>query len=176
MLKAMGWTAVGGPAKERKCIILGVPHTSVMDFVVSYFFYTSLGHKARIMIKKEFFVGPIGWFLRKVGCIPVDRSNGAAVVRSVITEAESTTEEFHLCIAPEGTRKATKKWKMGYHKIAEALDCPVYLGYFDWSRKRISIGEPFALTGDARADTDAIQAEYEKMQLGAKHPENYCTH
>lgn len=172
----MGWTVVGGAAPVQKCIILGVPHTSAMDFVVSYLFYTSIGHKARIMIKKEFFFWPVGVFLRKVGCIPVDRSNGASVVMSVISEAERTTEEFHLCIAPEGTRKAVKKWKMGYHKIAKAVGCPVYMGYFDWGRKRISIGETVELTDDARADTDRIQAMYEELKLQGKVPENYCTH
>lgn len=30
------------------------------------------------MIKKEFFFWPVGVFLRKVGCIPVDRGSAAA--------------------------------------------------------------------------------------------------
>ena len=65
---------------------------------------------------------------------------------------------------------------MGYHAIAKALDCPVYLGYFDWGTKHVSIGEKFPLTDDARADTDAIQKKYEEMGLVGRHPENYRTH
>ena len=38
MLKLMGWTAVGDSMPEPKAIVLGVPHTSVWDFVVSYFY------------------------------------------------------------------------------------------------------------------------------------------
>lgn len=176
IMKMFGWKADSGPAPEEKCVILGVPHTSIADFLVSYFYYKSLGHTAHVMIKKEFFFWPLDPILRKLGCIPVDRSNGAAVVRSVISEIERTKGEFHLCIAPEGTRKPVHKWKMGYHAIAKAIGCPVYLGYFNWGNKHISIGERFELTDDARADTDLIQKKYEELHLTARHPEGYCTH
>ena len=176
IMNMLGWHADSGAAPEQKCIILGVPHTSIADFLVAYFYYKAVGHTARVMIKKEFFWGPLGWILRKFGCIPVDRTNGATVVRSVITEMEKCEGEFHLCIAPEGTRKAVKRWKMGYHTIARAMDCPVYLGYFDWGKKRVSIGERFICSDDAKADTALIQKKYEALNLTAKHPEKYCTH
>jgi 1-acyl-sn-glycerol-3-phosphate acyltransferase len=176
ILRLTGWKAVSGGAPESKCVILGVPHTCIADFFLSYLFYKSVGHTAHIMIKQEFFRWPVKRLLRRLGCIPVDRSNGASVVRSVISEVEAAKGEFHLCIAPEGTRKPVHKWKMGYHMIAKALNCPVYLGYFDWGKKEISIGERFECTDDARADTDLIQQKYEAMHLTARHPEKYCTH
>lgn len=176
IMKLWGWKAESGCAPEEKCIILGVPHTSLADFLVSYLYYKSLGQTARVMIKKEFFVGPLGWILKRLGCIPVDRRDGASVVRSVIAAMEKTKGKFHLCIAPEGTRKAVKRWKMGYHTIARAIGCPVYLGYFDWGRKRVSIGERFICSEDARSDTELIQKKYEALKLTAKHPDRYCTH
>lgn len=175
ILKVLGWKAVGGPAPERVCVILGVPHTSMLDFIVSYPFYKSLGHTAHIMIKKEAFVWPIGGVLRSLGCIPVDRTNGATVVRSVIAAAEEAEGEFHICIAPEGTREAVRRWKTGYHTIAKALNCPVYLGYFDWRKKEVSIGEKFLLSDDARSDTDKIQKIYEAHDYGPRHPEKFKT-
>lgn len=176
MLKKMGWTTVGGPAPDKKCIILGVPHTSFWDFIVSYLFYTQFDRTAHVMIKKELFKWPVvGWLLLKAGGIPVDRSNASRMVLSIIKEMEKE-EVFHLAIAPEGTRKPVKKWKTGYHLIAREVGCPVYMGYFDWGRKRVSIGEKVELTDDARADTDRIQAEYEKMHFVGKHPEGYITH
>lgn len=175
VLSLFGWTVDRREVLEDKAVILGVPHTSISDFFVAYLFYRSLGHIAHIMIKKEFFVWPIGYLLRKLGCIPVDRSNGATVVRSVISEAGAAKGEFHLCIAPEGTRKAVHKWKMGYHSIAKALGCPVYLGFFDWKRKVVSVGDRFEISDNARADTDRIQAIYESMDMGAKYPDRYCT-
>ena len=176
MLRKMGWTTIGGPVPEKKAIILGVPHTSIMDFVVSYLFYTQFdAGKAKVMIKKEFFFWPLGPMLRKMGAIPTDRSNATAMVKGLIDEMEKD-DTFILAIAPEGTRKPVKKWKTGYHTIAKAVDCPVYLGFFDWGTKRVGRGEKVELTDDARKDTDRIQAIYESMGIQGKHPKGYITH
>lgn len=176
LLKKMGWTTVGGPCPDKKAIILGVPHTSAMDFVVSYLFYTQFdAGKARVMIKKSFFFWPMGILLRKLGGVPTDRSNAAAMVKGLIDEMEKE-DTFILAIAPEGTRKRSKRWKTGYHTIAKAVNCPVYLGFFDWGKKRVGCGEKIELTDDARADTDRIQAIYETMNLVGKYPQNYITH
>lgn len=174
-LRRLGWTTDNGPAPEKKVIMLGVPHTSMADFVISYLFYTQFGKTAHVMIKKEMFFWPLGWILRKVGCIPVDRKSSAVMVRSLITEMEKV-DEFHLAIAPEGTRKPVKKWKTGYHLIAREVGCTVYMSYFDWGTKHIGIGKKVELTDDARADTDRIQALYEEMHLVGKNPEGYITH
>ena len=174
LLRAMGWTSDGGPVDYKKAIILGVPHTSIWDFLVSYLFYTQFGKKAHVMIKKEFFWGPMGWILRACGCVPVDRSSAAAMVKSLIQEMEKD-DEFILAIAPEGTRKPVKKWKTGYHLIAKEVGCPVYMGYFDWGRKHVSCGKVVEITDDARADTDRIQRMYEDLHLVGKHPDGYIT-
>ena len=175
LLKLMGWTSDGGPCPENKAIILGVPHTSFWDFVISYLFYTQFnGTKAKVMIKKELFKGPLGWLLRKLGGIPTDRTNATTLIKSIISEMEKDTA-FILAIAPEGTRKPVKRWKTGYHLIAKEVGCPVYLGYFDWKTKHVSRGEKCELTDDARADTEKIQAIYEKMGLEGKHKKGYIT-
>lgn len=174
-LRKKGWTTDGGPIPEKVAIVLGVPHTSVSDFIISYLFYTQFDKVAHVMIKKEFFFWPLGPILRKCGCIPVDRSNSVALVKSLIEEMEKD-DEFILAIAPEGTRKPVKKWKTGYHLIAREVGCPVYAGYFDWKTKHVGIGEKFELTDDARADTDRLQAHYEAMHMEGKHKEGYITH
>ena len=126
------------------------------------------------MVKGEFFWGPLGWLLRKLGGIPVDRSRGSNVVLSVIREMKAQ-KVVHLALAPEGTRKPVKRWKTGFHTIAREVGCPVYMGYFDWGTKRISRGQKVELTDDARADMERIQALYEEMHLVGKHPEMYVT-
>ena len=125
LLKMLGWTADGGSVEEDKCIILGVPHTSAWDFVISYLFYRSCGEKAKCMVKKEFFFPPVGWLLRAMGGIPVDRSSPTNMLRSVIEEMERPGR-FHLAIAPEGTRKPVKNWKTGFHLIGLAFDLNIY--------------------------------------------------
>ena len=175
LLKIMGWTVDSEPVPEDKCIILGVPHTSAWDFVISYLYYTSVGGKAYVMIKKEFFFWPIGGLLRKMGGLPVDRKNAASLVLSVIHEMNKE-EKVHLAIALEGTRKAIKMWKTGFHTIAKQTGVPVYLGYFDWGTKHVGRGEKVELTDDAKADMQRIQKTYEGMHLTGKHPKNYITH
>ena len=175
ILRASGWTAVDEPAEVDKCIILGAPHTSVWDFVIAYLYYRSFGEKAKCMVKKEFFFPPVSWIVRGMGGIPVDRSNPTAMLRSVITAMEAPGR-FHLAIAPEGTRKPVKNWKTGFHLIARTANIPVFLGYFDWGKKRVGRGRQVELTDDARADMKRIQAMYEEMHIQGKHPEKFITH
>ena len=158
--------------KEKKAIVLGVPHTSVWDFLVSYLFYTQFGKVAHIMIKKEFFFWPLGPILRACGAVPVDRASAASMVRSLIDQMNQE-EEFHLAIAPEGTRKPTKRWKTGFHLIARETGATVYVGYYDWGRKRISVGEPMELTDDPKADMQRIYDIYRPMGIQGKHKDGF---
>lgn len=174
ILKAFGWTVDGGLPPEDKCIILGAPHTTIFDFPLAYLYYKSLGGKAVCMVKKETFRTPLGPIVRKMGGIPVDRSSSANMLRSIITEINAN-EKFHLAIAPEGTRRPVKKWKMGFRLIAKACDIPVYLVYFDWGRKHIGWWKKFELTDDAEADRIRLQQDYEDMHITGLHNENYRT-
>ena len=172
LLKKKGWESVGGPMKEQKAIVLGVPHTSFKDFLVSYLFYTQYGKVAHIMIKKQFFWWPMGALLRALGAVPVDRKSPTETVRSLIHIMEDVPE-FHLAIAPEGTRKPVKRWKAGFHLIAKETGATVYLGYYDWGRKRISVGEPFELTDDVKADMQRMYDHYRPMGIQGYHKDNF---
>ena len=172
LLRKMGWESVGGPMKESKAIVLGVPHTTVWDFLVSYLFYTQFGTVAHIMIKEEFFFWPLGPVLRACGAVPVERKSAASLVRSLIHVMEDVPE-FHLAIAPEGTRAATRNWKSGYHLIARETGATVYLGYYDWGRKRISVGDPFELTDNPKADMQRIYDHYRPLGIQGFHKEKF---
>ena len=168
--KWMHWTIDDSQLPpESKLILLGAPHSSIWDFIVAWLFYRSLGGHPRVMIKKEFFFWPLGALLRSVGAIPVDRKTPFGVTRQVI-EAMNASEEFSLCIAPEGTRKPVKRWKTGFHTIAKATGVPVYLGYFDWGTKHIGYGPRFECSDDAMADLMAVQQFYKDKGVKGKHP------
>ena len=173
LLRKMGWKTVGGPMKEAKAIVLGVPHTSVWDFIVSYLFYTQFGKVAHCMIKEEFFFWPVGPILRACGAVPVNRKSASTMVKSLITLMENV-DEFHLAIAPEGTRSLTTRWKAGFHLIAKETGATVYLGYFNWGRKEISVGKPIQLTDDPKADLERIYDLYRPMGLEGKHKEKFA--
>ena len=124
------------------------------------------------MIKQEFFFWPLGPILRACGAVPVERKSAASLVRSLIHVMEDVPE-FHLAIAPEGTRAATKHWKSGYHLIARETGATVYLGYYDWGRKRISVGEPIELTDDAKADMQRIYDHYRPLGIQGFHKDKF---
>jgi 1-acyl-sn-glycerol-3-phosphate acyltransferase len=172
LLKIMGWRVVEPPVPEPKCIILGVPHTSAWDFIISLLYYNSEGHKAYVMVKDSFFRWPFGRPLRALGGIPVKKGKGANLVLQVIKEFQSR-EVLHLAIAPEGTRKATERWKTGFHTIARAANVPVYLGYFDWKRKEVGRGIKFELTDDVQGDLKRIRQYYKDKGVVGKHPEKF---
>ena len=158
--------------KEPKAIVLGVPHTSLRDFPICYLFYCQFGKVPHIMVKKQFFWWPLGALLRAIGAVPVDRKSPTETVRSLIHQMESVPE-FHLAIAPEGTRSPVKRWKSGFHLIARETGATVYVGYYDWGRKRISVGEPFELTDDVKADMQRIYDHYRPMGLQGRHKEKF---
>lgn len=173
-LKVLGWKAVGEVAPENKCIIIGAPHTSGWDFIISWLFYTSIGGKANVLVKKEFFFWPVGFFMKKMGALPVDRSKGANVIRQTI-QLINSHDKIHLALTPEGTRALTKRWKAGFHIIARETGIPVYLGSFDWGRKEISIGEKFEITDDSAADIKRMKDYYREKGIVGKHPEKFTT-
>lgn len=174
LLRLLGWKAIDPPAEEDKVVILGVPHTSAWDFIISYLYYTSVGGKAYVMVKKEFFWGPLGPLLKKLGAIPVDRKKGATIAKQVIDHMNSV-DKMHLAIAPEGTRKKTSNWKTGFHTIARACNATVYLGYFDWKTKQVGRGVKFELTDNPKEDLKRIRAHYKQMGIEGKNPNCFTT-
>lgn len=174
LLKLLGWKTEGGVAPENKCIIIGIPHTSAWDFVISWLFYTSIGGKATVLVKKEFFFWPMGYIVRKMGGVPIDRSKGANVLRQTI-QLFNEREHMHLAITPEGTRKLTKNWKAGFHTIARATNASVYLGSFDWGKKIITIGHKFELTDDYKEDIKRMKDFYREKGVQGKFPDLFTT-
>jgi len=174
ILRILGWKTMEPPVPEKKCIILGVPHTSSWDLVISWLYYRSMGHPASVMVKKELFFWPLAPILRAMGGIPVDRKNGATLIRQMI-EAFSTHDVLHLAIAPEGTRKNTTHWKTGFHAIARAANVPVYLGYFDWGKKEVGRGVKFELTDNPQEDIKKIKQWYKDQGIVGKYPDKFTT-
>ena len=176
LLKLLGWKCAEPIVPEPKCIILGVPHTSVWDFFISYLYYTAVGGKANVLIKSSFFKGPLKPIVRSLGGIPVvrTRTGGASLVMQII-EAFDKAETMHLAIAPEGTRSLTTRWKSGFHTIATKANIPVYLGYFDWKTKTIGRGEKFELTDNVTEDLKKIREWYKKKGVVGKHPNKFST-
>ena len=63
------------PEGIKKCVIVVGPHTSNWDFVLGKMAFITYGVKGKFLIKKELFFPPLGWFLKAIGGVPVDRED-----------------------------------------------------------------------------------------------------
>ena len=163
-LKMRGFTFVGQfPEGVKKSIVIEAPHTCMEDFVIGRCFFWMEGRDAKFLIKKEFFKFGLGWFLRKIGGIPVDRSRGNNMVVKTAAIFKQY-DELNIVITPEGTRKRVEKWKRGFYYIAEMAQVPMVLGFIDYKTKRCGYGPSFIPSGDFDKDWPILENFYRGMQ------------
>lgn len=153
------WTLSTEPAPHRPTVLLGVPHTSNWDFVLMLGIAWRLGIPVRWLGKASLFRGWRGPIMRRLGGIPVDRSDPSRVVGDVVARIRAG-EVFGLVVTPEGTRGSGAYWKSGFYRIAREAHLPVTLGYVDRTTMTTGLGPTIELTGDVRADMDVIRAFY----------------
>ncbi|WP_425955340.1 1-acyl-sn-glycerol-3-phosphate acyltransferase [Xylanimonas sp. McL0601] len=153
------WTPVDEDFPQHPGIVIGAPHTSNWDFV--HMLALAWKHDAPIrwLGKHTLFTGWKGPVMRRLGGIPVDRTNPYRVVEDVLAEV-AAGRVFHLIITPDGTRSAKGPWKSGFYRIAREAHLPVTLGFVDRTTMTLGIGPTVELTGDVGADMDVIRAFY----------------
>jgi 1-acyl-sn-glycerol-3-phosphate acyltransferase len=164
VLRLGGWTMAGDFPDEPKLVILAAPHSSAWDAVWGLAAKLAMGIRIVFIGKQELFRGPLGWFLRSVGAIPVDRAKAHGVVDQVVDRfAEKHTMWFVL--APEGTRKRVEHWKSGFWHIARDAGVPVVCAYFHYPTKTIGIGAVMHMTTNLKADMAQVR-EYYRPWIG----------
>ena len=161
VLRATRWKRVG--EVPRTGILVGAPHTSNWDWVAMILIAWSDGVQPQVLIKREFFKGPVGWLLRRTGGIPLDRGNPGATIRSLLASAEGH-DSFLLCVAAEGTRSKGDYWKPGFYRIAQQTGLPISLGFVDGPTRTLGMGPTFTPSGDVNADMDLVRAFYADKQ------------
>ncbi|MGZ8750373.1 MAG: lysophospholipid acyltransferase family protein [Pseudonocardia sp.] len=156
-LRAARWKTVG--TVPRRAVLVGAPHTSNWDWVLTMLLAWDHDIQIRLLVKQEFFRGPLAPLLRATGAIALDRSSPGATIRSLLADAEGD-EPFVLGIAAEGTRSRGEYWKSGFYRIAQQSGLPITLAFLDAPSRTVGWGPTFAPTGDVRADMDLIRAFY----------------
>lgn len=152
----------------KKCVLVGAPHTSNMDFPIALGTLYASGVNVRFLAKKSLFRFPLGILMRAMGGIPVDRSKHNNMVDMMINMFANTTSLI-LLIPAEGTRSYVKEWKSGFYYTALGAKVPIVLGYLDYGRKNAGFGKLFYPTGDYQKDLAEIKDFY--RQFTARHPE-----
>jgi len=168
---AKGWKISGEiPAEIKKSIVIGAPHTSNWDFFIAMGALTFYPQKFRYFVKKEAFRFPLKWIFKLTGGIPVDRSRHNNLVEAVV-ELFDQSQELHLIVPAEGTRKKVTRWHTGFYYMALGAHLPIAIGFVDFKKKEAGFGPMFWPSGDIRKDFEAINAFY--LMKTAKHPESF---
>lgn len=168
-LKLCGWKVSASVVVPDKCVIVIAPHTSAMDFVWGKLALVKLKQKTSFLIKKEFFVFPLGYLLKWMGAIPVNRGKyGTDMVKRSVSCFESR-RMFKLVITVEGTRKKTKHWKKGFWVIAREASVPVVYGIVDYKKKEMILVDFLEITDDFNRDISLLKSKYNG--ISARNPE-----
>lgn len=158
-LHRCGWRMAGSFPDVGKLVLIAVPHSSWWDGVWGLLLKVALGVDIAFMGKRELFRGPLGWLLRGLGGIPIERSATHGVVEQMVDRFRASPRLW-LGIAPEGTRRPVAKWRSGFWHIARAAGVPILPVYFDYPSRTIGIGPLFRPGEDMDADLAALKAFY----------------
>ncbi len=169
----MGWKLQGQlPANTKKCIVVAAPHTSNFDFIFAMAGFYKMKIPIRYLLKQELF----NFFLLKrffvnSGGMGVDRSKNNTLVETLVELITSSKENIALMIAPEGTRKLTRRWKTGFYYTALNARIPIVLSHLDYSRKLAVVGPSFIPCGCYRRDMQILKNYYKNIT--PRHPEKF---
>tara|TARA_B100000780_G_scaffold100806_1_gene70396 strand:- start:580 stop:1164 length:585 start_codon:yes stop_codon:yes gene_type:complete len=172
-LKIIRWRVEGSlPTDHKKYVLIVAPHTSNWDFILFIFTVSVLRLQPSVLIKETLFIGPLGWFLRYCGAIPVNRKQAGSLV-TYISDIYAAKEEFVLIITPEGTRSPNAKWKRGFHHVATTAGVPILVVYVDSARRKIGVEGLMQPSEDIDADIQTLKTFFDTKK-GLK-PQNYAS-
>ena len=163
LLRLCGWKVAGELPDQKKLIFIIAPHTSNWDFIWGLLAKWALDLRVEFMAKRSLFWGPLGWFLRRIGGIPVDRKAADGLVESVAQRFDDVDKRW-LVITPEGTRSAVDRWKSGFWRIAKQAQVPILCAYFHYPEKTVGIGPLFMPGDDIGTDMQQLREIYSQWQ------------
>ena len=152
-LKLEGWKAINEfPNHLKKTVVIVAPHTHWKDFTIGIAARSVLKIKhGKYLGKAELFKGTFGFLFRWLGGTPVDRFSKQGVVEQVV-EKFNNAENLVIALSPEGTRKKVDKLRTGFYYIAKKANVPIVMVGLDYSKKELSVSEPFYTTEKEAAD------------------------
>ncbi|PVH29092.1 lysophospholipid acyltransferase family protein [Pararhodobacter oceanensis] len=123
-------------------VIIASKHQSFFDIIM----IVSVVPRPKFIMKKQILWTPIvGWFARRIDCVPVDRGKRGAAIKSMVDAlTRGEQKPAQLIIFPQGTRVAPgvkRDYKVGVSILYDELKKPVVpaacnVGVF-WPRQRI---------------------------------------
>jgi 1-acyl-sn-glycerol-3-phosphate acyltransferase len=172
-----GWKVVrnGHDILPDKCVVVAAPHTSNFDFPIARSAFEILRMPVRFTIKKEWLNSPLGWLMRSLGAIGIDRNPVPGTEKTSQVEAMAALFRQHkklaILVTPEGSRSRRTEWKTGFYHVARLAGVPLVLGYLDYGKKEAGIGRIIYPGPDMEADMREIMEFYSGIQ--ARFPEKF---
>ena len=152
-------------ADFKRCVMIGAPHTSNWDFVITRAAFEVMEIPIRFTIKKEWTKGILGWLFTALGAIAIDRTpkDGRTEPLSTVdamVQLFKDNRDLVVLVTPEGTRSRAEHWKTGFYHVAKQAGVPIALGYLDYKKKIAGIGKVVVPTDDMVADMKLIMNFY----------------
>ncbi|KZX58762.1 acyltransferase [Halioglobus sp. HI00S01] len=168
LLAWMGWSLEGAKPVHERYVLIAAPHTSNWDFPLMLLFAAAFDIKIQWMAKHSLFRPPMGWVMRGLGGLPINRKSSNGVV-CAMAEALTKARELVLVVPSEGTRDRVEYWKSGFYHIARQANVPIVPSMLDFGRKRGGFGAGIMPTGDVKLDMDYFRDFYAEAK--GKFPE-----
>ncbi|MDQ7027186.1 MAG: 1-acyl-sn-glycerol-3-phosphate acyltransferase [Anaerolineae bacterium] len=165
-----GWQISQPIPPDTRLVVTGAPHTSNWDYYLFLLAITYLRRRPFVTVKKELFFPPVGWILRLLGGVSIDRQHPKGIVEQ-ITEKVKNTKPILMVFTPEGTRSYTDHWKAGFYHVALGADTRILCVALNYEEKILYLDLVFKPTGDIEADFEQIKAYQEQYGRG-KYPKN----
>jgi len=135
ILKILGWKVTGlYPSDVKKLILVAAPHTSNWDFPLGLMIRSVIKKDVKYIGKASLFRPPLGWILKPLGGMPVDRTKSNNFVEAVVKKFNEK-EELAILFAAEGSRKRVEKFKTGFYHIARLAKIPILPTVLDYDKK-----------------------------------------
>lgn len=157
--KLMGWKMKGDFPDIDQCVVIVIPHTHWLDFPLGLIVRKVVNKEINYIGKKSLFNPPFGWFFKKMGGTPVDRSSSNNLVEAVAKIFEKK-KVFRIALAPEGTRKKVETLKTGFYYISKLANVPIIMVAFDFGKKEVKIAEPMYPSNNQEVDFEKVNNYY----------------
>ncbi len=156
LLVVCRWRIEGRLPDASKFVIALAPHTSSWDFVTNMGTMIAMGFRSSWLIADAYDWWPLGYFIRRLGGIPIDRSVPHDLVSRMVRRFRES-DAFILAIFPEGTRRRVREWKTGFWHIAAGAGVSIQLVAVDYEKRATLFGPLIEPSGDIEADMAKIR-------------------
>ncbi len=171
MLWCYRWRVEGEVHNAKKFMVILAPHTSYWDFLTNMGTMLALGVHNRWFVADAFCWWPLGYFMRWMGGIPIDRSCPQDLVSFTISKF-ADHDELILALYPEGTTRKVEKWKTGFWRIAHGAGVPIQFLAVDYEKRASVFGPVIQPTDNIEADMKKIHAFFKDVT--PKTPGNFA--